>query len=135
MSMYHMMMGTNTLAGTWIAMLDLTPAGMERLRDAWLQDDGDHGLRVVVLTRCGGGNRAAHKDLFTRLEKHPEFLGDRDADFDNTYAFHEFKIPASHREGVNNLLDQARSEGVYDRVVDNRTFKQRFDKVMEKLKS
>ena len=129
-----MMMGTNPLAGTWLEMLELTAAEMERLRDAWLQDDGEHGLRVVVLTRCGGNNREAHQGLYERLEKHPHYLGDRDADFDNTYAFHDFKIPEAYLDGVNNLLTQARDEGVYDKVVDNRTFKQRFDEVMEALK-
>jgi len=135
MSLYNMMMRTNPLAGNWLAMLDLTPAGMERLRDAWLQDDGEHGLRVVVLTRCGGGNREAHQELYERLEKHPQYLGDRDADFDNTYAFHDFKIPEADKEDINTLLEQARAEEVYDRIVDNRTFKQRFDEVMAALKT
>ena len=103
MSLYNMMMRTNPLAGDWLAMLDLTPTGMGRLRDAWLQDDGEHGLRIVVLTRCGGGNREAYKEMYEQLEKHPQYLGDRDADFDTTYAFHDFKIPKAAQEVVEGL--------------------------------
>jgi len=135
MSLYNMMMRNNPFAGNWMAMLDLTPQLLERPRDAWLQDDGEHGLRIVVLTRCGGNNRLAHREMYERLEKHPGHLGDRDADFDNTYAFHDFKIPEANREEVDAFLKTARAEEVYDRIVDNRTFKARFDEVMAALKS
>ena len=130
MSLYNMIMRTNPLAGTWLEMLDLTPQSVDRLRDAWLQDDGDHGLRIVVLTRCGGSNRLAHPELYERLEKHPEHLADRDADFDTTYAFHDFKIPEHFRETVEGIIEAARTDGFYELVVDNRTFKQRIDDAM-----
>lgn len=133
MSLYNTVMRHNPLAGTWMEMLDLTPELLERPRDAWLQDDGDHGLRIVVLTRCGGGNRDAHAEMYSRLEKHPGYLGDRDADFDTTYAFHDFKIPEDRQEDVDLILEAARAENAYDRIVDNRTLKKRFDEAMEAM--
>ena len=56
MSLYNMVMGVNPMAGEWLKMLDVTPQSIGRARDAWITD-ANGNLRIVVHTRCGGGNR------------------------------------------------------------------------------
>lgn len=132
MSLYNMVMGINPLAGEWLVLLGKEPADFGRLRDVWLQDDGPRGIRIVVLTRCGGNNRDDYEAMFTQMREHPLYLGDRDDDYDSTYALIEFSFPESERASLNWMLEEV--EGARDRVVDNRPLKERWEAAMAAMR-
>lgn len=134
MSMYDMAVGKNPMAAHWLHMLDIAPAAFGRLRDAWLQDDGEHGIRVVVHTRNGGGNRPDYEEVFERMRAHPHYYRDYDCEYDSTYANIEFYIPPSEREGLADFLKKADAAGKRDVVVDNRTQTQRWDAALDRIK-
>lgn len=104
MSLYNMMFGTNPLAGTVLAALNLTPGNIPRLRDAYYDADEN---QLVIYTRTGGGNREYYggrngydnydyEGPFNEdLEAHAEYIRDEDDDFDSTYAYFYFSIPES----------------------------------------
>lgn len=133
MSMYSIAVGVNVLADSWISILRLTPDAVGRLRDAWLQDDGEHGLRIVVHTRNGGGNRGDFEAAFEKMRAHPQYIQDFDCDFDSTYANIEFRIPEGMMANVSTLLSVADEEGKRGEVVDNRTQRERWDAAIAKI--
>jgi len=92
-SLYNMVMGTNSIAGALLAALELSPDRLGRPRDAWLD-----GEEIVVLTRCGGGNRDDYEQVFEDLRAHPCYLRDEDDDYDSTYALIHFRFPEQYAE-------------------------------------
>jgi len=48
---------------------------------------------ICVTTRNGGANRTAYYYIYDILKHHPNYLGDEDDDFDNTYAYIYFSVP------------------------------------------
>jgi len=133
--MYNMVMGTNPLAGVWVESLGLELGDFGRIRDGWLQDDGPLGLRIVIHTRCGGGNREDYEGVFEKMKGHPQYLRDYDCEYDSTYANIEFKIPEEHANGVQKLLEEAEKLGNRDVVVDNRTQTQRWEESLRDMGS
>jgi len=134
MSMYNTVMGVNPLAGDLLSFLACKPTEFGRLRDVWLDDQ--HGdLRIVVHTRCGGGNRDAYDDMFKLMVQHPDYIRDYDCDFDDTYANIEFHLPESAKTIITALLEEADKQGVRDKLVDNRSQAERWTVVMAKLKN
>jgi hypothetical protein len=91
MSMYHMMCKANPAAGRLLGIINLDHATIPRLRDVWANADM---TEVTVLTRTGGGNRAAYNDENTGLSLHPLFLRTADEEWDSTYATFVFTLPA-----------------------------------------
>lgn len=122
MSLYNMIFGQNPLAGTLLAIIDLTKAQAGRFRDAFLVK-GESGPEVHVYTRNGGGNREHYDEdkepgadcgctgctITYQLPKHPLYLGDVDDEFDCTYATVRFRVPDMMREwlmALSNSEDQ-----------------------------
>lgn len=108
MSLYNLLHGHNPAAPLLLAMIDMDqPNGKwhsGRFRDVYLNEDG---TRIILYTRNGGGNRQHWYDdvepgaacgcpgctIKYHLPLHPNFLFDRDDDFDCTYAYIEFSVP------------------------------------------
>lgn len=101
MSMYNMLHGQNPMSVLIISMLGIQPA---RFRDSWITKDGE----VAIYTRLGGGNRecwcmkgeehSCYQENIKKLQGHPNYLYDRDDDFDSTYATFYFSFPEKYME-------------------------------------
>ena len=63
------------------------PEQYPRFRDCFVDGDETH-----VYTRVGGGNRDCGFGE-EELQQHPNYLRDKDDDFDSTYATYVFSVP------------------------------------------
>jgi hypothetical protein len=112
MSLYNMLFGSNPMGVALLEILGLTREAVGRYRDCFLIEEGGE-WRIAVYTRNGGGNRNHCADVESgpacsctgcvinhRLPAHPQYLSDRDDDFDCTYATVYFKVPESAKELV-----------------------------------
>lgn len=99
MSLYNALFGTNSASEALLHMLGKTMADFGRFRDAYLNEDGS---KIIVYTRCGGGNREAYQDVFDEMMEHPNYITSYDDDFDCTYAYFEFSVPAEYVELLKN---------------------------------
>lgn len=88
MSLYNMMFGENQLAPLIVRTLGKTEGDFGRFRDAFVADG-----KICIYTRCGGGNREDYLDVFEQMRDHPNFLEDKDDDFDSTYCTFFFSFP------------------------------------------
>ena len=88
MSLYNLMNGINPAAIFILPMLGHHPDWYGRFRDCFV-DDG----MIHVYTRLGGGNREDYEDIIKKIRAHPDFVTDRDDDFDCTYATFIFNVP------------------------------------------
>ena len=108
MSMYGIAFGRNLIAPYILEALELPQSAVGRFRDAFVADG-----EFAVYTRNGGGNREHYsyegqeegEDCFCtgciityHLPKHPNYLRDKDDDFDSTYATVYFSIPEKYKE-------------------------------------
>lgn len=111
MSLYNQLHGFNPAAAILLKIIEIDQPGSPyksgRFRDIHLNADG---TLIILYTRNGGGNRAHYSDergaLPGRdcsctgciaqylLPSHPLYIKDYDDQFDATYAYFEFKIPA-----------------------------------------
>lgn len=118
--MYNMLFGENDVAGILLSILGKTREDFGRFRDAYLSEDGH---RIIVYTRCGGGNREGYPEVFEAMSAHPQFITDYDDEFDCTYCSFEFSVPQEF------LLT---CEGLAKRT-DTRTGSQKFEDAMRAL--
>ena len=91
--MYNVLFGNNELSSELLEILDLDKEDFGRFRDCYLSEDKK---KIIVYTRCGGGNREDYQEMFDKMEQHPLYLTDYDDDFDTTYASIEFKLPEKY---------------------------------------
>jgi hypothetical protein len=93
MGLYNMVFGTSRQAPLVLALLEQVPGDFGRFRDAWIEKAPDGVLRLVVYTRCGGGNRDEYAGTWGEIRQHPLYVMDQDDDFDCTYASAFFRFP------------------------------------------
>jgi hypothetical protein len=98
--MYNALFGMHPAAGELLRILKIDPLEAGRFRDCFPSQDG---TKIVIYTRCGGGNREAYRFVFENLRLHPLYVRDWDDEFDSTYASIEFKVPEEHAEIVATL--------------------------------
>lgn len=135
--MYNMIFGRHALADILMGMLAAAESGTSftigRHRDAWLELDEKGEPRITVYTRNGGPNR----EHITRsgnpagpehtclgcimthvIPLHPNYLGDKDDEFDATYARIFYSVPLA--DGAReHFIEKAREHGfVYDKPLD-----------------
>jgi hypothetical protein len=92
-----------------------------RFRDCYLgMDEGQR--RIIIYTRTGGGNREAYEAENQVLREVAGFVRDYDDDFDSTFAYFVYEIPAEHRD----VLEQCSLPN---------TPREKFDALMEALRS
>jgi hypothetical protein len=92
--MYNMLFGNGERGHFLLAQLgfkSLSEVG--RYRDGWLEKGENKVPRIAIYTRNGGGNRENLEEVFNKLKSHPDYLFDKDDDYDNTYATIYFKCP------------------------------------------
>ena len=94
MSLYNKLFGENKDAMALLGMIDLTRNDFQRYRDIWLNKSG---TIITVLARIGGNNRKDYKQVFSNVRKNKWFVKDFDDDFDDTYAYFQFKIPEKYQ--------------------------------------
>jgi hypothetical protein len=102
-----MVMGYNPFTPIILDTLNLTPQAIPRFRDAYIDDDGN----LVLLTRTGGGNREDYVLENAELAARPDYLGDVDDSFDETFAHFTFRTPASSIPAIATAL---KAQGHYD---------------------
>jgi hypothetical protein len=102
-SLYNMVCGNNPLFSLYLAMLNEVQPLPEipRFRDLYITDD--EVPEIVIYTRTGGGNRESYLDENDALTKHPNFIGDYDDDFDDTFAYWHYSIPEKYLARVSRL--------------------------------
>lgn len=111
MSLYNTLFGMNPAAGYLLGTLKKTDTDFGRFRDAYYEKKDDNTGRIIIYTRCGGGNREDYEYVFNEMETHPLYLTNYDDDFDSTYAYFEFLAPDS----VNEFFKDMHSKN-YERV-------------------
>lgn len=121
MGLYNLLFGQNPNSGILLALLDIDQNDGNwksgRFRDIYV--DNHEGKQVIALyTRNGGGNRSEcwdedeeEKDYWNdekkrcdcpaccinkNLPKHPNYLFDKDDDFDSTYNTCYFSVPEGY---------------------------------------
>lgn len=102
MSLYNSLFGTNNLAPLLLAALKLHSNDFGRFRDCYLNEDGS---KIIVYTRCGGGNREDYQQVFDAMEQHQNYLSNYDDDFDCTYAYFEFSVPDEFKEQLKMIAE------------------------------
>ena len=112
MSLYNLLFGVNQDADELLKMLNLTEDSFGRFRDAYLNEDGTN---IIVYTRCGGGNRDYYEDVFSEMEKHPEYVKNYDDDYDCTYAYFVFNIPEKFRKQAKLMCDKTKPKNVQEK--------------------
>lgn len=92
MSLYNQIFGYNEYTPVLLGILGLESSAFGRYRDISAKLDEEGNIYIVVLTRCGGGNRDEYQETIDKLKKHDWYFKDYDESFDSTYACIEFKV-------------------------------------------
>lgn len=121
MSLYNRLFGENEEAPILLGMLNLNKEYFSRFRDVELIKNG---TIIRVFTRTGGGNREAYIENWEKIKKHELYIGDYDDDFDETYAYIEFKVPGKYLETTRKMF---KGEPI--------SLKDKFDKEIEDMKN
>lgn len=95
MSLYNQLFGENKDAMALIGALGLTRDAFGRYRDVYVNKDG---TKIIVYTRCGGGNRLEYEEIYNTMKAHPNYICDYDDDFDETYSYIEFSVPEKYSQ-------------------------------------
>lgn len=93
MSLYNQLFGENEDAMALLGMLSLTRNDFQRYRDVYLNKEGN---KIIVLTRLGGNNAKYYRQVYMNMRRHKYYIKDYDDEFDNTYAYFEFKVPKEY---------------------------------------
>lgn len=134
MSLYNLLFGVNQDADELLKMLNLTEDDFGRFRDAYLNENGTN---IIVYTRCGGGNRDYYEDMFSKMEKHPEYVTDYDDDFDCTYAYFVFNVPEKFKKQAKLMSDKTKPKSVHEKfqeAVDDMDKKGKDSEYAKKIK-
>lgn len=112
MSLYNIINGFNVGACFFLApmLTDENPQTFfPRFRDCW-EEDGN----IVIYTRVGGNNRSDKDDPFydptwdfgeSKLYDMPTFIETYDDDFDSTYGYYVFGVPAEFKADFDAIMD------------------------------
>lgn len=121
MSFFNMAAGNNPMFGILARIVEtvapLPP--VPRFRDMYTMDH-DGKLVIVLYTRTGGGNRAAHSSENAAIAAHPLFRETFDDKFDNTFVNFVFEVPEQFVEALRALHDE------FSRFYKGKTPQERF---------
>ena len=101
MSLYNTLFGINKEMPVLLGMLAVNTEYFGRFRDVELIKSGSV---IQVFTRTGGDNREDYKENWEKIRKHELYIGDYDDDFDNTYAYIEFKVPERYKDTAKKMF-------------------------------
>lgn len=119
MSLYNMLFGINEEMPVLLGMIGVNTEYFERFRDVDLINGAN---TIRVMTRLGGGNRPDYKSTWEKIRKHELYVKDYDDDFDETYAYIEYKIPEKYQETAKKMFKG-----------EPMSFKERFEKELEDM--
>lgn len=119
MSLYNSLFGVNANSIEILSLIGLKEEFFARFRDVDLINNGE---TVRVFTRTGGGNREDYEDNWQEIRKNSNYITDYDDDFDDTYAYIEFKVPAEKIESAKALF-----------AGEPESFEEKFNKSMEEM--
>jgi hypothetical protein len=146
MSLYNLINKINPSTFFILPMLGKHPDKYPRFRDCFVEHTeqvvgGELGVKkesrprkkgerfIYVYTRAGGGNREAYQNEIDKLRKHPNYISDKDDDFDFTYATFKFSVPEKWHRDYDLLVE---GSGKLNDLSDE--YKKQIDKVFPKLK-
>ena len=101
MSLYNLLFGTNEDASALLEMLEVNKEYFVRFRDIELISNGEI---IRVFTRLGGGNREEYKETWKKIQRHELYIKDYDDNFDETYAYIEFRVPEKFLETTKKMF-------------------------------
>jgi hypothetical protein len=114
MSLYNTLHGIESMAPVLLELLG-NPV-VPRFRDCYVGVvDGE---RIVIYTRTGGGNREGYEAENQALRTVPGFIRDYDDDFDSTFAYWVYEIPAEHRETLEQVSLPATPREKFDSLLE-----------------
>lgn len=119
MSLYNRLFGMNEETPVLLGMIGVNKEYFDRFRDV---DLIKNGTIIRIFTRIGGGNRESYKRTWEKIRKHNLYLRDYDDEFDETYAYIEYKIPDTFKETATNMFKN-----------EPLTFKERFEKELKDI--
>lgn len=93
MSLYNFLFGENKNSDILLGVIGLCKKDFGRYRDIYLNPEGD---TITVLTRLGGLNRKDYEEEINKIKKNELYIKDYDDEYDNTYAYFEFKVPEKY---------------------------------------
>ena len=97
MSFYNKLFNENEDFAPLLGMLGVNKEFFDRYRDVELIENGE---KIRVFIRLGGGNREGYEETWDKIQKHELYVRDYDDDFDETYAYIEFKVPDEFKERI-----------------------------------
>lgn len=112
MNLYNQLFQENKDADVLIGVLGLNKTIFERYRDIYLNKEGD---KIIVYTRCGGGNRREYGRMFEIMKRHPNYLRDYDDSFDSTYAYIEFSVPDKYKDMCKQIAPKEDPKNVHEK--------------------
>lgn len=119
MSFYNKLFNENEDFAPLLGMLKVNKEFFSRFRDIELTTNG---TIIRVFTRLGGGNREYFQETWKKIQNHELYLKDYDDDFDDTYAYIEFKVPKEFEDTTKKMF---KGEPV--------SFKDKFEKELEDM--
>ena len=138
MSLYNLLFGENKDTNVLLGVIELTKQDFSRFRDIFLNKEG---TKIIVLTRLGGGNRKEYKERIEILRRNKYYIRDYDDDYDNTYAYFEFKIQDKYLDMCKNIapkedrpsLKEMFEKEIEEMQVDGSDAQKRAEKIMDKI--
>ena len=100
MSFYNMMHGYNLACLIIMPMLGRKQEDYPRFRDCFVVNKEN----IVILTRVGGNNRGCGYGEEELLED-PLFIRTFDDDFDSTYGYYLFEVPAKWKKDFDAIME------------------------------
>lgn len=118
MSLYNTLFDINSLTPVLLKCLGIAIEDIPRFRDCCIDKD-----RIIIYTRTGGSNRDYYENIERHLKncgcnpdddcnkikwnadlrKNPNFMDDKDDDFDRTYAYFYYSFPPEYAEDLKAL--------------------------------
>lgn len=116
MSFYNKLFDENPDANALIGFLGLNKEIFGRYRNVYLNKAGD---KIIVYTRCGGGNRKEYDRVFEIMKRHPNYLRDYDDSGDETYAYIEFSVPDKYKQTAQHMKPDKEPLTVWEQFQDH----------------
>ena len=116
MSLYNQLFDENPDAAVLIGFLGLNKEIFGRYRNIYLNKAGD---KIIVYTRCGGGNRTEYERVFEMMKRHPNYLRDYDDEHDSTYAYIEFSVPDKYKSTAQRMKPDKEPLTVWEQFQDH----------------
>lgn len=96
MSLYNLINGVNPAAFFVLPMLGKHPNEYPRFRDCFIghEEYPQYDDHIMLYTRTGGGNRDDYQAENDEITEMPGYVTDFDDEFDSTFAWWVFEVPA-----------------------------------------